>query len=74
MKASIVRDQVSKYLVEPYIVDMMKLVQEAIWPNGTLKKNPTVRSAKEKAKSKRDAGYKLATIFEGLSHLACVNA
>jgi len=52
----------------------MKLVQEAIWPNGTLKKNPTVRTAKEKAKSKRDAGYKLATIFEGLSHHTCINA
>lgn len=44
---------------------MMKLVQETIWPNGTLRNNPTARTAKEKAKTKRDAGYKLATIFEG---------
>jgi hypothetical protein len=45
---------------------MMKLVQDAIWPNGALRRNPTIRTAKEKSKTKRDAGYKLATIFEGL--------
>jgi hypothetical protein len=65
-KSRIVRDQVSKYLVESYIVDIMKQIQEVIWPNGVLKKNPTPRSAKEKAKTKRDAGFKLAAIFEGL--------
>ena len=63
----IVRDQVSKYLVESYIVDIMKQLQEAIWPNGVLRKNPPARSSKEKAKTKRDAGFKLATIFEGTS-------
>jgi Sorting nexin C terminal len=47
-------------------MDMMKLVQDAIWPNGALRKNPTIRTTKEKSKTKRDAGYKLATIFEGL--------
>lgn len=61
----IVRDQVGKYLMESYIVDMVKQVQEAIWPNGTMRKSPQMRSAKEKAKTKRDAGFKLATIFEG---------
>ena len=43
----------------------MKQIQDAIWPNGVLQKNKPIRSAKEKAKTKRDAGYKLATIFEG---------
>ena len=62
----IVRDQVSKYLVESYIVDIMKQLQEAIWPNGVLRKNPPARTTKEKTKTKRDAGFKLATIFEGL--------
>jgi hypothetical protein len=69
LTVSIVRDQASKYLSEPYIVDMTKLVQDAIWPNGTLRKNPTARTGKEKAKTKRDAGFKLATIFEGSSRL-----
>jgi sorting nexin-25 len=63
----IVRDQVGKYVVETYIVDIMKQIQDAIWPNGVLQKNKPIRSAKEKAKTKRDAGYKLATIFEGQS-------
>ena len=63
----IVRDQVSKYLVEPYIVDMVKQIQDAIWPEGVLRKNATARTPKEKAKTKRDAGFKLATIFEGTS-------
>ena len=61
----IVRDQVSKYLVESYIVNTMKQIQGAIWPDGVLRKNPPIRTAKEKAKTKRDAGFKLATIFEG---------
>jgi hypothetical protein len=61
----IVRDQVSKYLVESYIVSMMKQIQDAIWPNGVLRRDPPPRTAKEKAKTKRDAGFKLATIFEG---------
>jgi sorting nexin-25 len=61
----IVRDQVGKYVVETYIVDIMKQIQDAIWPNGVLQKNKPIRTAKEKAKTKRDAGYKLATIFEG---------
>jgi hypothetical protein len=61
----IVRDQVGKYVVETYIVDIMNQIQDAIWPNGVLQKNKPIRSAKEKAKTKRDAGYKLATIFEG---------
>jgi hypothetical protein len=43
----------------------MKQLQGAIWPNGVLRKNPPTRSSKEKAKTKRDAGFKLATIFEG---------
>lgn len=63
----IVRDQVGKYLVEPHIVDMVKQVQDAIWPDGVLRKNPPARTAKERAKTKRDAGFKLATIFEGRS-------
>ena len=63
----IIRDQVDKYLVEYYIVDIMKQIQEEIWPNGVLKKDRPVRTAKEKAKTKRDAQFKLATIFEGLS-------
>jgi sorting nexin-25 len=61
----IVRDQVGKYLVEHYIVQMVKQVQDAIWPEGVLRKSPPARTAKEKAKTKRDAGYKLASIFEG---------
>jgi len=61
----IVRDQVSKYLVESSIVDIMKQLQEAIWPNGVLRKNSAARTSKEKAKTKREAGFKLATIFEG---------
>ena len=61
----IVRDQASKYLVESYIVSMMKQVQGAIWPNGVLKTSPTSRTLKEKAKTKRDAAFKLAAIFEG---------
>jgi Sorting nexin C terminal len=44
----------------------MKQLQETIWPNGVLRKNPPVRTTKEKAKTKRDAGFKLAAIFEGL--------
>lgn len=69
VNSRIVRDQVGKYLVESYIVDIMKQIQDAIWPNGVLQKNKPVRSAKEKAKTKRDAGYKLATIFEGLPQM-----
>jgi hypothetical protein len=61
-----VRDHVSKYLAEPYLVDMVKQVQDAIWPDGILRKNPPARTAKEKAKTKRDAAFKLATIFEGI--------
>jgi sorting nexin-25 len=64
----IVREQVSKYLVESYIVNVMKKIQEAIWPNGILRKTPPTRTTKEKAKTKRDAGFKLATIFEGPPH------
>jgi hypothetical protein len=56
---------VSKYLVESYIVNMMKQMQEAIWPDGALRKTPPSRTAKEKAKTKRDAGFKLAAVFEG---------
>jgi len=45
---------------------MVKQVQDAIWPDGILRKNPPARTAKEKAKTKRDAAFKLATIFEGI--------
>jgi len=61
----IVREQVGKYLVESYIVTIMQQVQDAIWPNGTLKRDAVPRTAKEKSKTKREAGFKLATIFEG---------
>lgn len=52
-------------MVESFIVDMVKQLQDAIWPGGVLRKDPPARTAKEKAKTKRDAGFKLATIFEG---------
>jgi len=61
----IVRDQVSKFLVESSVVDLMKQVQDAIWPNGVLRKDLSPRTTKEKAKTKRDAAFKLAAIFEG---------
>jgi hypothetical protein len=60
-----VREQVGKYLVESYIVDIMKKIQEAIWPNGIRKQTLIIRSPKEKTRTKREAGYKLTTIFEG---------
>ena len=62
----IVRDQVGKFLVESSIVDIMKQVQDIMWPKGVLRKDPPGRTAKEKAKTKRDAAFKLAAIFEGL--------
>jgi len=61
----IVRDQVSKFLVESSIVDIMKQVQDIMWPKGVLRKDPPGRTAKEKAKTKRDAAVLLAAIFEG---------
>jgi len=61
----IVREQVGKYVVESYIVDIMKQIQDSIWPDGVLRKNRLPRTTKEKSKTKRDASFKLAAIFEG---------
>ena len=63
----IVREQAGKYLVESYIVTIMQKVQDAIWPSGVLKREGVPRTAKEKTKTKREAGFKLATIFEGIN-------
>jgi Sorting nexin C terminal len=56
---------VGKYVVESFIVSLMQKIQDLMWPSGTLKRGGVPRTAKEKAKTKRDASFKLAVIFEG---------
>jgi Sorting nexin C terminal len=51
--------------METYLVTIVKQIQEAIWPNGALKRDAPPRTPKEKSKTKRDALFKLVAILEG---------